>query len=66
MATSDEPLVWMSQADETHGEEEKEPSWNDEPLQGMYHQEIEEVDDIEKSYHLQEWNAGTSVPSMGG
>jgi len=31
-------------------EEEREPSQKDKPLHDMYHQQIEEVTDIEKSY----------------
>lgn len=31
-------------------EEEEEPSWKDKPLHRMYHWQINEVADIEKSY----------------
>ena len=31
-------------------EEGEEPSWKDKPLHSMYHKQIEEVADIEKSY----------------
>lgn len=42
----------MPQAAETQREEEceeGEPSWKDKPLHGMYHRQIEEESDIEKS-----------------
>ncbi len=30
--------------------EEQEPSWEDKPLQGVYHQQIHEVADTDKFY----------------
>uniref|UniRef100_A0A7N8XHF5 Reverse transcriptase domain-containing protein n=1 Tax=Mastacembelus armatus TaxID=205130 RepID=A0A7N8XHF5_9TELE len=51
MAPSDGILSeYLRQQKPDAEDEEQEPSWQDKPLHGMYHRQIQEVADIEKSY----------------
>uniref|UniRef100_A0A669EZW7 Reverse transcriptase domain-containing protein n=1 Tax=Oreochromis niloticus TaxID=8128 RepID=A0A669EZW7_ORENI len=51
MAPTDSVLSeYLRQQKPKKEEEGEEPSWKDRPLHGMYHRQIEEVADIQKSY----------------
>ncbi|KAL4005205.1 hypothetical protein ACER0C_004918 [Sarotherodon galilaeus] len=43
---------YLRQQKPKNDEEEKEPSWKDRSLHGMYHRQIAEVADIQKSYQI--------------
>ena len=51
MAPNDQLLSeCLRQQKPSRDEEPEGPSWKDKPLHGMYHRQIEEVADMEKTY----------------